>query len=503
MRRVFEWVGTGIVLIICISFFGSCTSVPEGSNSTVGTQKKPEWVENPPASSDNTVYFTGSGTADEEKGLAHAERNAVESVIDSIIDRLGVRVDDSTTIKAQDTLNKYISRLKEALSTAVDETGSAVYIADRYIEKKDNTITVFLLAAYNRGALQKERETVWKVFFEHEEAVVKVEQKGNALYKEGYFYQAAVAYLEAAAQAFTSSIHNSDLVVRTNLRKAADSVRRIEITTENNNLATKVGVPFQSPFLAKVTNGRNGPDSALAEMPIVVTYRKLSDDGELETVREYIQTSAQGIAAFYRPAPHFVGSEMLTMQIDLSMHLEPLQGLTGGLAGEIAALEEVVRSKEVVFQYTSLSRAKEIPTGILIIETDRAGTPQASNDAAVGVMERLSAAGFRVELLPPSSLAVQKLDHEQIVNRAKDQFSGRIERLIYGVCGISNFSDANGMYTVEVTGTVTAVDFKTGRVVYSGTNSKRSRGSNIRTAISVAFKGLGQEFGEVMIEELP
>jgi hypothetical protein len=503
MRRVFEWIGTGIVLIILISFFGSCTSAPEGSNSTVGTPKKPEWVENPPTSTDNTVYFTGSGTAAEEEGPARAERNAIRAVIDSIIDRLGIEVADSTTIKAQDTLNKYTSRLEEALSIAAGETGGAVHIADRYVEKQDNTITVFLLAAYDRSELRKEREMLWKVFFEHEDAVVRVEQRGNALYNEGYFYQAAVAYLEAAAQAFTSSIYNSDLVVRTNLRKAADSVNRIEITTENNNLATKVGVPFQSPFLVKVTNGRNGPGSALAEVPIVVTYRKLTDDGNLETDRKYIQTSGQGIAAFYRPAPQFVGSETLTMQIDLSMHLEPLRDLSAGLASEVGILEEVVRSKEAEFRYTSLSRAKEIPTGVLFIETDRAGTPQASNDAAVGVMERLSAAGFQAELLPPTSLALQRLDHEQIVNRTKDRFSGRIERLIYGVCGISNFSDANGMYTVEVTGTVTAVDFKTGRIVYSGTNSKRSRGSNIRTAISVAFKGLGQEFGEVMIEELP
>jgi hypothetical protein len=503
MKRVFEWTGIGIVLMLLVFFFGSCASVSERSNPASGTEKKPDWIENPPAPTDDSVYFTGSGTVDEADGVTEAEHIAIQSIIDSILNRLDIEVTESTTIKAQDTLNKYISRLKDAGTSSEAAAGSAVQITDRYVEENDEKITVFLLAAYDRESLQKDREMLGKVFFEHADAVASIEQRGSALYDDGNYYQAAVAYLEAAAKAFTSSIDNSNLVVRSNLKKAADSIRRIVITTENNNLTTKVDVPFQSPFLANVTNGRNGTGSPLAEVPIVVTYRKLDDDGELETARKFIRTSAQGIAAFYRPAPHFVGSDTLTMQIDISMHLEPLQDLPGGLAAEVTAVQDVVRSKEAKFRYTSISRAKEMPTGIVIVETDRAGTPQASNEAAAGIMERLSAAGFRAELLPPSYLDLQRLDHEQIVNRTKDQFPGRIDRLIYGVCGISNFSDTNGMYTVEVTGTVTAVDLNTGRVVYTGTNSKRSRGSNIRTAISVAFKGLGQEFGELMIKELP
>ena len=146
--------------------------------------------------------------------------------------------------------------------------------------------------------------------------------------------------------------------------------------------------------------------------------------------------------------------------------------------------------------------AKEVPTGIAIVDVDRAGNSRNVSDCQAGILESLSEAGFQVRALRVD-YPLQDLSDQEIIRRVAAEYGGRIDRVIFGVGSISEFSENEGSYIVKVNGTVKAADLASGEILYTGSGFKRSRGGNTRSALSAAFKGLGRELGREMAAKLP
>ena len=165
-------------------------------------------------------------------------------------------------------------------------------------------------------------------------------------------------------------------------------------------------------------------------------------------------------------------------------------------------MEELIGDKRITIEYAVISRAKEIPTGIAMMDVDRAGNARNVSDSQAGLLESLSEAGFRVRPLElPVSL--QNSTDREIITAARNRFGNQVERIIFGVASISEFSEDGGNYIVKVSGTVKAADLQTGEILFTGSSFKRSRGSNTQSALSAAFKGLGRELGKEMTAGLP
>lgn len=206
---------------------------------------------------------------------------------------------------------------------------------------------------------------------------------------------------------------------------------------------------------------------------------------------------------FEHPVPTFVGSEKLTMMLDLSAFLRPLDRVPRSFSSYVSGLQDLVNTKRADFEYVVVSRAKDIPTGIVVLDMDGASNPTGSSGTASGILEALSADGFKVRTLAYNAASLKGMGDTDIVKSVSASFGNQIERIIFGTIAIDEFEEAKGTYQVRVAGTIKAADLKTGQIFYSKRMFKRSIGSSSDAAVSAAFRNLGVDFGKDLSRNLP
>jgi hypothetical protein len=511
MKRIVS-VAAIVLSIVCVYVMSSCATQPQEvqevdsqAHAEKTGKQAPQWVEVTPADTREYTYFVGRGTS-ENGQRKEAREEAVKALLDEIINSLDVRITEQTPEKAKNALREFRTALSKQLSVEPSKAGeSVVMIKDHWFAQQNSGVTAYLLAQYEKEALEQVKTRIKSLFSNSIESTTAAEQEGDTFFDAGSFYQAALQYVKAAAAALSSDDKTKETTntrFERNIAKAKNALSNIYLLPLNHHLKTYAGQPFQDPFLLKITTeeGREGP--GLPGIPIRITYREKNANNRLETARRVVESDDEGVVAFTRPPPEFVGSEKIIMNLDLHSHMQLLEEVPDHLTKHVVSLQELIDSKKVRFQYTSLSRAQDIPTGILISEVDRAGNSRESSDSAEGVMERLSEAGFDIRIMP-LEIPVNALQDKTVIKRAQEEYGDRVDRLIFGVMQIADFSDHNGNYIVEVRGTLKVAELKTEQIIYSAVKSKRTRGGNIRSAMSAAFKALGREFGEDMSANLP
>jgi hypothetical protein len=191
------------------------------------------------------------------------------------------------------------------------------------------------------------------------------------------------------------------------------------------------------------------------------------------------------------------------MEVDLSASLEPLEDVPDSMYPQLEAVENMIGDKEVSFVYTVVSRAREIPTAIMIADVDNGGTYLNKSETASGVLETLTQEGFSVGTLPVDMGLLRGPD-AVLIDQVRNRFGGRYRRVIFGTVGISDFREDENRYMVKVSGDVKVADLETGDILYSSGNLFKSAiGQNIQSAMSAAFKQFGKMLGDSLARSLP
>ena len=466
------------------------------AGSGVPGETLPQWVVSPPADTADSVYFIGSGSAADD---AAARSAAGADLVSSVTRFLGVKVTSETTVTARDSLKEFTTTLDNTIKESSEAILGDFRIVDSYSEEKNGTVSVYLLGEYKKSSLLKERERIQAVFAEQREAVSGPEREGDSLFSRGEYYKAAVKYIEAASAASVSDIDNADIKFRRNMDKARKAVSQLELVSSGKVLSAYINQPFTEPFVSLVQGGGR----ALAQVPVLVVYKVVKANGKKAVRRTVVSSDDSGRVSFLRPPAAFVGSETLTMSLDLSSAMEKLNDVQKDFYPDVEALEDMTASKRVTFNYKVLSHAKEIPTGILVFDEDNSGALTGKVDTASGILEVLSSLHFTVNSLPVDT-EVRKLSDTMLIEHVRKLYGDSVKRLIFGKAGIAAFSEENGMYTVKVSGDIKVVELGSGKVLYSsGTKFKTALGSNLNSAISAAFKQFGKEAGKLMANTLP
>jgi hypothetical protein len=142
----------------------------------------------------------------------------------------------------------------------------------------------------------------------------------------------------------------------------------------NDNQKTGAGKPFADPFRLKVVSGAAAADPGVPDAALLASYAEIRS-GSKQMRAVPLKTGADGVASFTHPVPEFVGSERLTVGIDLSAHLASLRKLPKDLQVMVGGLEDLAAKKRAVFSLEVISQARDIPTGIAVASLDIAGTP--------------------------------------------------------------------------------------------------------------------------------
>ena len=123
-------------------------------------------------------------------------------------------------------------------------------------------------------------------------------------------------------------------------------------------------------------------------------------------------------------------------------------------------------------------------------------------ETSAGLLEKLGQAGFQVNNLPVAVTNVAGRSTAQVTQFLSDNFGAQVKRAIFGPAKISDHSQDRDVVIIQVTATVTVVELATGKTLLTVNKSKRAQGTNASAALSTAFKKLGEDIGEAIVNQL-
>ncbi|MBN2551153.1 MAG: hypothetical protein JXB06_00225 [Spirochaetales bacterium] len=495
------------VSVITILFIGAllllytgCTSGPD-TGQEAAAEAPPDWVLNPPDSDEKYMYFTGYGTSG-SGSLAEAEQTARGAVLDEIMRYLGVRITSETTATARASVDDFQTDVVQQLTSRSSGRVAGLEVAEKWQVEQAGALTLYLLARYDKTDLAREKHRLEEVFREKIEAVSGPELEAQELQSQGRPYQAAIRFLDAASAAFKSDLENVEIKFERNINQASEAIRSIGIVKLNDNLSTFMGKEFEEPFRAKVVNGSNADDPGVEGASVRVVYKLMRSSGRPAVRTETVKSDASGLVSFQVPAPNFVGREQVTMSLDVGAAMESLLDVPDDLYSLVEGFEQLVMSKKVAFSFESLSMASRISTGIAVFDLDASSNPIALTETSAGLLERLGQAGFQIINLPVAVTNIAGRPAAQVTRFLYDNFGTQVERAIFGTARISDHSQDKDTIIIQVTGTVTVVELESGKTLLTVNKSKRAQGTNTSTALSTAFKKLGEDMAEAIVNQL-
>ena len=145
---------------------------------------------------------------------------------------------------------------------------------------------------------------------------------------------------------------------------------------------------------------------------------------------------------------------------------------------------------------------KEGEIRIAVFDLDASANPIALTETSAGLLEKLGQAGFQVNNLPVAVTNVAGRSTAQVAQFLNKNFGTQVERVIFGTAKISDHSQEKDTVIIQVTGTVTVVELASGKTLLTVNKSKRAQGTNASAALSTAFKKLGEDIGETIINQL-
>jgi hypothetical protein len=496
MKRVVA----GLSVLAAAAVFLLLTSCGTSPSAAAGG-RVPDWVLNPPESDEQYFYFSGSGMSP-GGSLAEAEEIARGALLDEIMRFLGVRITSETTATARASLDSFQTDVIQSLTSTASGRVTGLEIADKYADQGAGGTTLYLLARYNRTDLLKEKARLEGIFQEKIEAVSRPEREAQELAARKLYYQAALSYIEAAAAAYKSELENAAIKFERNITRATEAVRGIGLVKLNDNLQVDIGSPFAEPFKAKIVAGSTAEDPGIPGAALRVTYKQMKSSGRKGIRSQVIKSDSEGLATFTHPAPQFVGREEITIALDMGEALESLEDAPGEMQDLISGLEEAVLGKRIKYFFTSVSPAAAVPTGVAVFDLDASGSPLNSSETAAGLLAGMGAAGFSVQSLPVAVTGVAGRQDAQVIALMRNYFSEQVERVVFGSARITDHQQDGGIIIIQVTGTIKVADLDSGAILLTVNKMKRAQGTNPAAALAAAFKQLGDDMAQAVMNQL-
>ncbi len=262
------------------------------------------------------------------------------------------------------------------------------------------------------------------------------------------------------------------------------------------------GEAFGEPLVLRlVVDEERGPVGVAGARLLVGLPRR--QGGRIATKTESAVTDDRGLLSFTPPPPDFVGKAKLTVRLDSQSAFELLDALPAAYASEVAALEDGLRSLGVELPYEVLSRARAVPTAVLIADLGDEGAVVLPGLTQAAPAELLSKEGFD---LRPSGLSADSIpgrDDPAILGDARKAADG-YARLIYGSARLSRLSKDGSNWIGEARASVKVVDLASGAVLWVGEKAAAAVSPDEASARMAALRELGlNAIGQDLLSALP
>ncbi|AAS11223.1 MULTISPECIES: hypothetical protein [Treponema] len=287
-----------LLLILTLILF-SCASYKNKPEDEV-----PVWIEKVPAGNADYEYFTASGT---NKNFTLAEADAKNNLINEIIRYLGVSIKTETTTTALGSIENLEKILKSEISQSSAANIKKLKIKNRYTKKNKDSLTVYLLAEYDKNELRKERDRLLKIAEEKILSVSEPQKKADEFVESKKYYSAALYYTKAASAALSSGIENGDIKFRQNISNAKESLKKIKLNLQKDNLENT-----SNEFLIPINIG-----TFEERVPLLVSY-KTKVKNTTSIIIEGIETDQNGTANFILHDEKIEPKARIRIELDIS-----------------------------------------------------------------------------------------------------------------------------------------------------------------------------------------
>ena len=287
-----------LLLILTLILF-SCASYKNKSE-----EELPAWIEKVPDGDADYEYFTASGT---NKNFTLAEADAKNNLINEIIRYLGVSIKTETTTTALGSVENLEKILKSEISQSSAANIKKLKIKNRYTKKNKDSLTVYLLAEYDKNELRKERDRLLKIAEEKILSVSEPQKKADDFFESKKYYSAALYYTKAASAALSSGIENGDIKFRQNISNAKESLKKIKLNLQKDSLEDSL-----NETLIPINIGTTEEN-----VPLLVSY-KTKVKNTTTIIIEGIETDQNGTANFILHDEKIEPKARIRIDLDIS-----------------------------------------------------------------------------------------------------------------------------------------------------------------------------------------
>ncbi|NLJ44942.1 MAG: hypothetical protein GX430_00045, partial [Treponema sp.] len=353
-------------LVFAVLLLASCASSPAQG-------KAPAWTLTTPPPDGTYTYFVGY-SADPSGDAAKAAEGATANLLSSIMNYIGVKITVDSSATARASYDSYQAEIVQTVRTQSTNRLAGFMVKDRYqVKEKSGRVTVYILASYVTKDLEAEKTRIQRLFQEQIDAVAVPERKGQSFESEGRYFEAVQSYIEAAVAASGADIDNADIKLERNVNNARRVLQRLRFVAAGPAPTAGLGRPFSGPFSARLVYGENDSGPGIPGAEAYVTYQVRQASGRLTGKTERIVSDSRGAFSFTPPPPNFVGKAKLVMRINLDSSLDLLDKFPAKFEAFRAALETELRGRSIEFEYTVVSIAKDVATGIALADLDEKG----------------------------------------------------------------------------------------------------------------------------------
>lgn len=484
-------------VLVALSFAAvACSTVPVTIEES--PREVPDWVIAPPAGTNGIEYFVASGS-DGSGDVSAAQEQAASALLLQINQALGVDISFLTTAEARASRDSYEATITEQIVQSGSGRIQGLRIEDRFLVTDEDRVTVHVLGAYERTAFEAERRARESLIAAQEALYLQPEQEAARAITTGNPLEAARLYLiaaEAASRAPESLASAAPARDRT-LQAAAAALRGVSVAIVSGPREVQAGSVIEEPIVIRLL--REGGEPIAGGMIEIATR---GDGATPSTVRRAsLRTDSSGTAQFTLARPERAGRILVTARIQSTEMDQYLRALPQEAGASRAAIQAELARIGAQWEVVASSRAQEIATTVMILETGRDGEVSADASTEAGVVDALIGAGFPLVehgvtdrvTVAPSTAAIRS---------AVESAGTGAQRAIIGTASIAEVSEPDG-FLVRVRGQVTVVDLSTNEIVYATSGIKNARSATLEQAINVALYQLGMTLGEDLISRMP
>lgn len=473
-------------LSILSLFLISCVSQPKPASA-------PDWVLNPPPPDGTYTYFVGYSSA-AGGDIAKAADDATANLVASIMNYIGTRITVDSTATAKASLESYQADIVQSVRSQSNGRLTGFMVRERFqAPGPNNSITIYILAAYQTNELEKEKARIAALFREREDAVSKPEASGDAAVAAGRAFDAIKSYVEAAVAASGSDIDNADVKMERNVNKARTVLGRLRFVRVEAPAVAALGRPFPKPFQAKLVYGEGDAAPGVPGAEVFMVYQTRNAAGRTLTRTERGLTDASGVVSFAPPPPDFVGRASFTFRLSFDALRDLMDRIPIRYDAYVQALADDMGRRLLSFDYTVTSAAKDVATGVVVLDLAGEGAAATTSVAQGALFEVLAREKFKAGLAPLDAALIISGDDARIIEAARRQYSPALGRVIYGTALVTQAAKDGTMWSASARMSVKVVDLASGMVLYATEKIAMAVGADEAAARRAALQQVARE----------